>query len=76
VVLKIAPKAGYEFTLEKSTSESEGKPEQKFEGAFRTTFRISNCFQRNKQTLNIYFSHRQGRLKILKLFAHVQKVLI
>jgi hypothetical protein len=38
---------------------------------------ISECFQRSKQKLYIYFSLEQGRLKIKKLsFAHLQKVLI
>ncbi len=34
--------------------------------AFRTIFRIINCFQRIKQKLHIYFSLEQSRLKILK----------
>jgi hypothetical protein len=49
VILKIVPKAGLEnmyCTQEKLTNEREGKPEQKFDAAFRTIFRISKCFQR------------------------------
>jgi hypothetical protein len=33
VILKIIPKADHECALEKSTNESEGKPEQKFDEA-------------------------------------------
>jgi hypothetical protein len=39
VILKIVPKAGY-YTG-KSTNESKGKPEQKFDAAFGTNFRIT-----------------------------------
>jgi hypothetical protein len=64
VFLKIVPKADHECTLEKkSTKESEEKQEQKFDPAFETIFRITNCFQRSKQKLYI-FSLDQGRLKI------------
>jgi hypothetical protein len=52
VILKIVPKAGYECTLEESTNESKGKPVQKFDAAFGTTFKISKCFQRSKQKLH------------------------
>jgi hypothetical protein len=50
----------------KSTYESEGKPEQKFDALFRTIYRISKCFQRSKQKLytGIYFSPELGRLNI------------
>jgi hypothetical protein len=40
------------------------KPEQKFDAAFGTIFRISKCFQRSKQKLHIPFSLELGRLKI------------
>ncbi len=76
VILKIVPKAGYECTLEKFTNERKGKPEQKNYAALETTFRISKCFQRSKQKLHIDFSLELSRLKILKPFAHVKKVLI
>ncbi len=33
----------------KLTNESKGKPEQKFDAAFGTTFRISNCLFSKKQ---------------------------
>jgi hypothetical protein len=51
VILTIVPKDGYEWTLEKlkSTNETEGNPEQKFDAAFGTIFRISKHFQRSKQ---------------------------
>jgi hypothetical protein len=48
-ILKIVPKAGYEFT-KKSTNESRGKPEQKFDA----------------EKLRINFSLEQDRLKIKK----------
>jgi hypothetical protein len=48
----------------KSTNESKEKPKQKFDAAYGTILRISKCFQRRNQK----------RLKILKSFAHVQKV--
>jgi hypothetical protein len=64
VILKIVPKAVYKCTLEKLTNESKGKPEQKFDTAFGTTFRISKCFQRSKQKLHIDFSLELSRLKI------------
>jgi hypothetical protein len=40
----------------KLTNESKGKPEQKFDAAFGTTFRISKCFQRSRQKPHIDFS--------------------
>jgi hypothetical protein len=40
------------------------KPEQKFDAAFGTIFRIGMCFQRSKQKLHINFSLDVGRLKI------------
>jgi hypothetical protein len=64
MILKIVPKPGYECTLEKFTNESKGKPEQKFDAAFGTTFRISKCFQRIKQKLHIDFSLKLSRLQI------------
>jgi hypothetical protein len=45
VILKSIPKAGHECTLEKSTNESEGKPEHKFDADFGTIFRMRKCFQ-------------------------------
>jgi hypothetical protein len=41
----------------------EGKPEQKFDAAFGTVFRITKCFQRSKQKHYIYFSLEQGRIE-------------
>jgi hypothetical protein len=41
---------------EKITNESKGKPEQKFDAAYGTIFRINKCFQRSKQKLHINFS--------------------
>jgi hypothetical protein len=64
VTLKIVQKAGYECTPEKLTNESKRKPEQKFDAAFGTTFRISKCFQRSKQKLHIDFSQELSRLKL------------
>ncbi len=64
VILKIVLEAGYECTLEESTNESKGKPEQKFDAAFGTTFKISKCFQRSKQKLQLDFSLELSRLKI------------
>jgi hypothetical protein len=48
----------------KSTKESEGKPEQNFDAAFGTIFRINKCFQRSKEKLHINFSLELGRLKM------------
>jgi hypothetical protein len=62
VILKIVPKAGNECTLEKFTNESTGKPEQKCDAAFGTTFRISKCFQISKQKLHFDFSLELSRL--------------
>jgi hypothetical protein len=64
VILKIVPKAGYH--CKKSTNESKGKPEQKFDSAYGTIFRISKCFQRRNEKLHINFSLELGRLKLLK----------
>jgi hypothetical protein len=50
--------------LNKSTNESKGKPEQKFDAAFGTTFKISKCFQSRKQKLQFDFSLELSRLKI------------
>ncbi len=46
------------------TNESKGKPEQKLDATFRTTFTISKCIQRSKQKLRIDFSQELSRLKI------------
>jgi hypothetical protein len=35
-------------------------PEQKFDATFRTTYRISKCFQKSKQKLDIDFSLNQA----------------
>jgi hypothetical protein len=40
----------------KSTNESIGKLEQKFDAAYGQIFRISKCFQRSKQIILISFS--------------------
>jgi hypothetical protein len=48
----------------KSTNENEGKPEQKFDAAFGTNFRINKCFQISKQKLHNTFSLELGKLKI------------
>jgi hypothetical protein len=60
----------------KSTNESKGKPEQKFDAAFGTISRMSKFIQRSKQKLHIKFSLALEKLEILNPFAHVQKVLI
>ncbi len=63
VSLKDVPKAGYECTLEKNqpmTVKERRNINLKFDAAFETIFRISDCFQRSKQNLNIYFSLEQG----------------
>jgi hypothetical protein len=39
----------------KLTSESKEKPEQKFDAAFGTIFRIINCFQKKKPAKNSYY---------------------
>jgi hypothetical protein len=54
----------------KSTNESKGKPEHKFDAAYGT------IFQRSKQKLHICFPLELDRLKMLKHLAHEQKVLI
>jgi hypothetical protein len=54
------------FHGKKLTNERKGKPEQKFDAAFGTIFRISKSFQRSKQNLHINFSLELGSLKILK----------
>jgi hypothetical protein len=53
-------------TLEKFNNESKGKPEQRFDAASGTTFRISTgkYFQRRKQKLHFDFSLELSRLKI------------
>jgi hypothetical protein len=45
VILKIVPNARYECAQKKTTIEIKGKPEQKFDAAYGTIFRISKCFQ-------------------------------
>jgi hypothetical protein len=59
----------------KSTNESKEKPEQKFDAAYGTVFRISKYFQRRKQKLHINLSLELDRPKNLKPLAHEQKVL-
>ncbi len=62
MTLKIVPKAACDpencssamnVHWRKSTNESEGKPEQKFDVAFGTVFKISKYFQRSKQKIKI-----------------------
>jgi hypothetical protein len=48
------------YPEKKSTNDSDGKSQQNFDAAFETIFRISECFQRSKQNLNIIFSLEQG----------------
>jgi hypothetical protein len=52
--MKIVPKAGYECTLEKIDHDSNGKPEQKFDAAFK----------KKQAKVHINFSLELGRLKI------------
>ncbi len=47
-------------------------PEQKFDAASGTTFRISKCFQRRKQKFHNDFSHELGKLKNLKTIGACQ----
>jgi hypothetical protein len=41
--------------LRKSTNESKGKVEQKFDAAFRTIFILRKCFKRSKPNFEIIF---------------------
>ncbi len=59
----------------KLTNESKGKLEQKFDAAYGTNFITSKCFHGSKNFI-LNFSLELGRLKILKLLTHVNKVLI
>jgi hypothetical protein len=54
------------YTRKKLTNENKGKPEQKFDAAFRTILKIRKCLQRSKQKLQINFSLDLSRLKIYK----------
>jgi hypothetical protein len=58
----------------KSTNEREGKPEQKFDAAFETNFRIVKCFQRSKhaEILHLFFSLTR-QIKNVKFIVCVQK---
>ncbi len=77
VILKRVPKASYDiYTGENWPRTAKESWNWKYDAAFRTIFRVSNCFQRSKQRLNNYFSILLGSLKIFKLSAHIQKVLI
>jgi hypothetical protein len=49
----------------KSTNKSKGKPEQKFDAAYGTIFRISECFQRSNQKLHINCSRQAKNLKTI-----------
>ncbi len=53
VMLKIVPVHAMNVHWRKSTNESEGKPEQKFDVTFVTVFKISKSFQRSKQKIKI-----------------------
>jgi hypothetical protein len=57
----------------KSTNDSKRKLKQKFDAAYGTIFRISECFQRSKQQLHINFSIELDRLKLKKKRAHEHK---
>jgi hypothetical protein len=48
------------------TNESKGNPEQNFDAALGTIFRISRCLQRSKQKFHFDFSLKLSRLKIKK----------
>jgi hypothetical protein len=50
----------------KSTNESEGKPDQKFDAAFRISFQNYKVrvFSKNQAENSIYFSLEEGRLKM------------
>ncbi len=65
----------FECTLDQMDQWEQRKPEQKFDVAFRTTFRISKCFQRSKLKMPFDFSLELRRLEIEKTFAHEKKVL-
>jgi hypothetical protein len=56
------------------TNESKGKPEQNFDAAFGTTFRISKCFQRSKQKLDtVLIFSRSKQAKNLKTICACQE---
>jgi hypothetical protein len=76
VFLKLFRKPRMNEHWRNSTNESEGMPEQKFDAAYRTIFRISKCFKRSKQEFYLNFFLEQNKIKMLKPFAHVHKVLI
>jgi hypothetical protein len=48
----------------KSINKSEGKPEQKFDVAFETIFRISECMfsKKHAKTAYIFFFYRQAKI--------------
>ncbi len=60
VTLKVVPKAHENCSesraMEEINNARQGKPEQTFDVAFGTIFRIKKCFQRSKQKVNIHFS--------------------
>ncbi len=74
VILKIFTKAGYECTLEQIDQWEQRKSWTKIWCGFRKkTFRISKCFQRNKQQLHFYFRTKQTK-NLKKTLAHVKKL--
>jgi hypothetical protein len=45
---------------------SEGSQDRNYDSAFRTMFRVNECFIEGKKNLYIYFSLQPGSLKIEK----------
>jgi hypothetical protein len=55
VILKIVPKAGYECVQEKSTNESERKPEQKFDAAYGTGLELVSVFKEASKNFILFY---------------------
>jgi hypothetical protein len=55
----------------KYTKESDEKPENKFDPALKTIFRISNCFQARTKILSSFQNnfHNKSKQKLIFVFA-------
>jgi hypothetical protein len=85
VPLKVVPKPGCDSEhcsesrlnvhYNKSTNESKGKPEQKFDAAFGTTFTISKVFREASKNFNLNFSITK-QAENLKIICACKEILI
>ncbi len=58
--------------MEEINHARQGKPEQTFDVAFGTIFRIKKCFQRSKQKVNIHFLFKKSDYKFFTICTGIE----